>query len=438
MPLVLDTLRRPSVAMLAERLVKLACGALLTVLIARQLGAGSLGVFSIVTAWAAFLVPLSSVGLNNIVVRLVSEQSHQSDAIRQFYTAVILRLVAGLAGGMALLLVYFHFTPAVDEPVSLAAVGLLFVLQGLYSLILFEFLLNYQGHFHQIALWKAGVFVVAFALKLSLILAGLGVSALIALTGLEFAMVGLLQYVKFRQLHRPLAGGKVPWPHLSPRWFSFAQARALLARSAWLWGSAIVSVLYLKVDILVIGALEGGEQAGLYAAASRLSELWYVFPATLAARYYPDMLERYRRSEADYYAVLRRRALLFVLAGVAVAVFMSQCAHWIVTLLFGLGFAPAAAVLQVHVWAGCFFFVQYLVQQHLLITGQEPLSLLSHGAGAVINLLLNLWLIPRMGIIGAAWATLAAYAFASFFFLFLRAGTRQQLWLVARGGRRGP
>lgn len=107
---------------------------------------------------------------------------------------------------------------------------------------------------------------------------------------------------------------------------------------------------------------------------------------------------------------------------------MSLSAPWIISLLFGENFSAAVEVLRIHIWAGCFIFVRYLISQHLVITEQEPLSLLSHGIGAVLNVGLNLWLIPQMGIVGAAWATLISYAYASFFFLFLSSSTRKQLW----------
>ena len=85
-------------------------------------------------------------------------------------------------------------------------------------------------------------------------------------------------------------------------------------------------------------------------------------------------------------------------------------------------------MLQIHVWAGCFIFVRALISQHLIITGNEPLSLLSHGVGAILNVLLNMWLIPIYGIEGAAWATLISYAYASFFFLLFAKSTRTHLW----------
>jgi O-antigen/teichoic acid export membrane protein len=144
------------------------------------------------------------------------------------------------------------------------------------------------------------------------------------------------------------------------------------------------------------------------------------------------MLKAYEKSWAGYLIKLRRFALLFFSAALAIAVAMSLTADWIVVLLFGEAFSAAVTVLQIHIWSGCFIFVRYLIGQHLVITEQEPLSLFSHGMGALLNVGLNLWLIPKYGIVGAAWATLISYAYASFFFLFFAKRTREQFWQLLR------
>ena len=115
---------------------------------------------------------------------------------------------------------------------------------------------------------------------------------------------------------------------------------------------------------------------------------------------------------------------------IAVVIFI--VAPPLVPLIFGDKFNAGISVLQIHIWAGVFIFIRYLIGQHLIITGQEPLSLASHGIGAVLNVLLNWWLIPIMGIDGAAWATLISYAYASFFFIFFSRRTRHQLWQLMK------
>lgn len=425
-------LKARAAVMLAEKTVKLAAGAVLTILLARMLGAAELGVFAIVMAWSAFLVPIGSMGLNNIVVRRMQQQSSSEDAMSLLYTAVALRLATALMASLLAIGLFWWFYPQLMDGTTGIAIPILFVLQSFFSLLLFEFYLNYQGTFRSLAVMKIVITCLSFAAKLLLLLSGYGIASLLWLTALEFLVVGLCQYRLYRQKQQPWQDGEQLWPGFSWRYVRLEQAKALLKRSSWLWLSGIVSVIYLKIDLVMLGAMAGAEQAGLYAAASRLSELWYVFPATLAVRYYPDMLKAYQHSWPQYLARLRRFASLFLTAALVIAIVMSLAASWLVPLLFGSDFSPAITVLQIHIWAGCFIFVRYLISQHLVITEQEPLSLLSHGIAALLNVGLNWWLIPIMGIQGAAWATLIAYAYASVFFLFFSATTRQQLWQLLR------
>ncbi|MBV2127781.1 flippase [Rheinheimera sp. SM2107] len=420
--------------MLGDKLIKLAAGAVLTVFVARMLGASELGVYSIVMAWSAFLVPISSLGLNNIVVRQMVKHDNGHTAMTMLYSAVTLRLVLGLIAGSLMLLAFFLLYPDMFSGNTAVAIAVLFLLQAFIGFLLFEFYLNFQGTFRSTAYAKAVISLLSFAIKLVLLYYGFGIASLLLLTGIEFFVVGMAQYWLYLRKQQPFKDGEPCWPRYHPRWFDWQQARLLLKRSSWLWLSGIVSVIYLKIDIVMLGAMAGTEQAGIYAAASRLSELWYVFPATFAARYYPDMIKAHQQGWTPYYLKLRRYAVLFFGCALVIALIMSVTAPWIINLLFGDSFAAAVLVLRIHIWAGCFVFVRYLISQHLLITEQEPLSLLSHGIGALLNIGLNLWLIPVMGIAGAAWATLISYAYASFFFLFFARSTRNQLICVLQAG----
>jgi len=419
-------------AMLGDKLVKLASGAVLTIFVARMLGASELGIFSIVMAWSAFLVPITSMGLNNLVVKQMTKLPSGQDAMTMLYTAISIRLGLGLLGGAMMLGIFYLLNPQLFTGHLSYAIPILFILQAFFGFLLFEFYLNYQGTFRSPAYVKSIISLLSFGMKLWLLYQGFGIASLLLITGIEFFIVGMAQYLLYRRKHQPYKDETQRWPAYHPRYFNRQHAKQLLKRSSWLWLSGIVSVIYLKIDIVMLGSMAGTEQAGIYAAASRLSELWYVFPATLAVRYYPDMLKAYEKSWDGYLLKLRRFALLFFSAALTIAVIMTLTAEWIILLLFGDAFNDAVTVLRIHIWAGCFIFIRYLIGQHLVITEQEPLSLLSHGMGALINVLLNLWWIPQYGIVGAAWATLISYAYASFFFLFFAKTTRSHLWQLLK------
>ena len=115
-----------------------------------------------------------------------------------------------------------------------------------------------------------------------------------------------------------------------------------------------------------------------------------------------------------------------------VAVGVSLMAPWLVGLLFGPEFSASAAILAVHVWAGVFIFMRaafskWLIAEHLLI-----FSLVTQGAGALMNIGLNLVMIPVWGGIGAAWATVFSYATASYLALWLFPSTRPAAMMMTR------
>ena len=403
--------------MLLERFFRLGAGAIITFMVARMLGDEVLGTYGIVMVWAAFLAPLSHLGLNNLVQKMATSTNDVEQSRRYLQTAVWLRLAAGgffatlmIAGFM---LFYPHYFS--QGPWQIAT---LFVLQSFTAMIVYEYDQNYRGHFRAVAIAKVVISLITLIARIILLIRGANIDMLLLIVGIEFFLTGLLQYYWARR-YAP------DEPALQWRYFDWVAGKEMLRRSSWLWTSAIVSVIYLKIDSIMIESMIGIAATGQYTAVARISELWYVIPVTLAARYYPDLLKTYTQNWSEYLLMLRKHCLRFFAMAVAISIVMTICAKWIMLYAYGERFVGSTTVLQIHVWAGCFVFLRALISQHLIITGNEPLSMLSHGVGALLNVLLNWWWIPLYGIEGAAWATLVSYAYASVFFIFFAGTTRR-------------
>ncbi len=413
-----------AIIMLMERFFRLGAGAIVTFMVARMLGDEALGVYGVVMVWAAFLTPLSSMGLNNLVQKMASSQTDPQQSRTILQSALWLRLIAGLFFALLMILGFAVFYPHYFA-IGPVAISTLFILQSFSAMMLCEYDQNYRGHFRAVALSKIVVSMLTLTARVVALIYGAQVDMLLLVVGIEFFLTGVLQYY-WQRRYAP------DEPGLSLRYFSWQSSKDLLKRSSWLWLSGVVSVIYLKIDTIMIEQMIGVAATGQYTAVARLSELWYVIPVTLAARYYPDLLKAYNNHWDSYLCILKKRSVQFFLMAFGIAIFMTLGAKWIMWLAYGEKFVPSATVLQIHVWAGCFIFVRALISQHLIITGNEPLSLLSHGVGAILNVLLNLWLIPIYGIEGAAWATLISYAYASFFFLFCSGKTRAHFWQLLK------
>jgi O-antigen/teichoic acid export membrane protein len=102
---------------------------------------------------------------------------------------------------------------------------------------------------------------------------------------------------------------------------------------------------------------------------------------------------------------------LFAFAAIIGVSFFSEL---IINILYGETYLPAAPVLSIHIWSALFVFLGVLATRWLIIEKLQFYSTLITAVGAIINISLNFILIPKIGIVGASWSTLVAYAFSGF------------------------
>ena len=183
-------------------------------------------------------------------------------------------------------------------------------------------------------------------------------------------------------------------------------------------------MLYMRIDQIMIKEMLGEREVGLYSAAIRLSEAWYFVPTIITTSLFPAIVNAKKTSEKLYHERLQRLYTTLVWMAIAVAVPMTFFSDWLITLLYGEAYKDAGQVLIIHIWAGV--FVSIGVASGSWFTGEN----LQHYAfyrtllGAIINVILNLTLIPNFGLIGAAIATVIAQSMAALFFDLLTIKTR--------------
>ena len=99
---------------------------------------------------------------------------------------------------------------------------------------------------------------------------------------------------------------------------------------------------------------------------------------------------------------------------------------------FGEAYQNAAPILIIHIWAALFIFMRALFSKWIIIEDVLIFSVISHGAGALLNVALNYLLIPHYGGEGAAYATLFSYATSSYLALLLYSKTRPTFWMMTK------
>jgi O-antigen/teichoic acid export membrane protein len=166
-------------------------------------------------------------------------------------------------------------------------------------------------------------------------------------------------------------------------------------------------------------------QVALMAVSTRLTEAWYFVPAAIVSSTFP-MIVRLQASDPEAAARALRRVYAQVVAlGVVAALAMTLAAQWVVDLLYGHQYAAAADVLVLQTWCGVFLSLGLASGSWLIANRQGMLNLRRNVFGMVVNVALNLWLIPRHGAVGAAVATLVAFACAYTLYDFVDPAARE-------------
>jgi O-antigen/teichoic acid export membrane protein len=171
---------------------------------------------------------------------------------------------------------------------------------------------------------------------------------------------------------------------------------------------------------------------GQYAAAARLSEATYFIAGVITGSVFPALAEAHKVDRTLYERRLVQLFSLMIAIGIGLAIPTMFVAHWAVDLLYGQAYQEAAEVLIIHIWSATFIFLGLASARWYWLDHIQHLCLIRTGSGAVMNVILNFYLIESHGIIGAAYATLLSYAFANFISYLLYPRLWPLFWLTVR------
>jgi len=207
--------------------------------------------------------------------------------------------------------------------------------------------------------------------------------------------------------------------------FSLPEARGLLRDSWPLILSGLAVSIYMRIDQVMLGSMLGDVAVGNYSAAVKISEIWYFIPAVISVSTYPTLIELKKQSAEKYLSRFQQLFRLMVYITLPVAIFVSFFSSHLVRLLYGVQYLDAAKILSVHIWTGIFVFWGVAGSYFYIIENLAKLTFYRSLYGAVLNVLLNLILIPLWGGMGAAIATLIAQSVQAYFSEVFNASTRR-------------
>lgn len=200
--------------------------------------------------------------------------------------------------------------------------------------------------------------------------------------------------------------------------FTLRGASEILRPARTLGASYILGLMSFNLDSVLLGFFLGATAVGFYGAAYKPVTVLLAMPTTYFVGLFPALSRTYSASHETFREILVRSLRLAWIFALPIGVGGMFLAAPVINILFGPAYANSVPALRILSWSAVFVILRGTYRQALNATHRSRLDLWCGGISVAVNIILNLLLIPRYGIIGAAlsivtadvlWFAMAAY-----------------------------
>lgn len=381
-----------------EKIIRLVVTFIVGILIIRYLAPNEFGLLSYAMSFVGIFAAVSSLGIDSILTRELVKSPDQRDLL--LGTAFTFKLL-GAAISIILLLTVLPFMAnnALTNIMILIIASATFFQS--FNVIDFYFQSRVTAKYSVYA--QSSAFLLGSIIKILLIVFNAPL--------IYFAIVILIEAILLA------SGFIIVYKKRGLSLFEWKSNKIIgfnILRDSWpLILSGIIITIYIKIGQVLIKELMNETEVGYYGAAARLCEAWYFVPMAITASLFPAIINAKQISEKLYLSRLQKLYDLMAWMAILIALPVTFFSKEITFILLGAKYLPSAPVLTIYIWAGVATFLGVASSQYLITENLTKLSFYRTLIGLIVNVILNLILIPKIGIIGSAVATLVSYSMAT-------------------------
>jgi O-antigen/teichoic acid export membrane protein len=353
-----------------------------SVLLARGLGVEGFGVYSYVLSLAGIFFIVQDGGYKTLIFRNGVDGYSKGDGLIGFGTGYL--LLVTVSGVVIVML----FQPKYWLVILAAIICMSLV-------VLSEFVsstLKGDGEFKLDALWKITIRTVSAIAILFVLFYYSNNEISYLFIAWTFALLVVLIW--------PLAKGWLRWPRINFSSDLFRDNMVFLTID-------VATVFYFRSDIVLLeyyGHIEG--DVGQYSAAYRILEGIILLATPVAQLSFRAL--RLKTDQQQFFRLLCFLLMIMLFTAILIIAMGMMWGSDLMVYVFGVQYKDAGALLPLLLFSVLFILPNYILTQGSIALNREKGYAKIVVGVAVLNVLLNMWLIPDFGATGAAWATIFA------------------------------
>lgn len=381
-------------------------GVLVSVWVARYLGPSEFGILNYAMLFPTVLMSLAGFGLTNIL--LIDFVAANNDLEKQHRLTQLGLFIKLMFGSLAYVIsCSLNYILNKDNPVLFQLINLTGVILILQSSDIIDTYFQSQTKAKLSIVVKLIAFGLASLLRIYALKNDKKINFLVVINIIESLLVYVLSLMVYQQ-------------KISSLFSNISQAVNLklikqMIQTAWpIMITEFFVFVYMRVDQFMIEELSTNRELGLYGAALRLSEAWYFIAGAITTSFYPKIAEYWLINREKFYNQYQSLLNILTYMSIGLSIFVSVSANRLIEVLYGPDFQQAGSILSVHIWAGVFVFIGVGTNNLMIVNNLQKFVLIKTITGALLNVLLNFWLIPLYGAMGASIATFISYGFQAY------------------------
>lgn len=393
----MNKVAKNAVWIIGIRVVQAIVAMLINMLTARYLGPSGFGLITYASSLVAFVLPIMQLGLSNVLVQEIVSSPEEEGKI--LGTSIILSLLSSICCIIGVSAFSFAANPGETGTILVCF---------LYSLVLIFQAFDYVEYWYQAKLMSKYTsmislmaYVIVSAYKIFLLVKGKSVYWFAISNALDYVLISFGGLFLYRRL-----GGR----ELS---FSLEIGKKLFSKSKHYILSSMMVTVFAQTDKIMLKMMLDESATGYYGAAVTCAGMTGFIFAAIIDSFRPSIFEGQKEGNEVFRHRLTMLYSIVIYLSLAQSIVMTLFSKWIIYILYGTAYNPAISALQIIVWYTTFSYMGSVRNIWILANEKQKYLWQINMSGAVANVILNVVLIPLIGINGAAVASLITQLFSN-------------------------
>lgn len=382
---------------IACKMIQIVLNLVVTMISARYFGPSGYGLISYAASLVAFVSPIMKLGFNSVLVQ--ETVLFAKDEGKIYGTAI----VTSFCSAIACMLGLFGFANFVHagEQVTILVCSLYSVILMFEAIELIQYWFQAKYLSKYFSLISLFAYVIVTAYKIFLLASGQSIYLFAISNAIDYFLidVGLICVYFWK-------GGK----RLKFSWTIF---KRMFQKSKHYIVSTMMVTILGQTDKIMINLMLGEAATGYYSAAFTCAGMTSFIFLAIIDSFRPAIFEEKGKSEGMYKHNIVKLYSVIIYFALAQSLVITVFAKPVIHILYGEDFKAAIPTLMVVVWYSTFSYLGNVRNIWILAENKQKYLWIINLSGASINVILNFALIPLLGVIGAAVASLITQFFTN-------------------------